>query len=141
MSNFEELLADYRNARGVSLDHHPMQLLRNTAPFNRCITADKLLTRRNNSLIEVSGVVTGRQRPGTASGVIFMTLEDETGNINVILWKGIQERFRREILSSQLLYIKGSLEHQHGVANVVAAYVQDQDHALPDLAARSRDFH
>jgi len=140
-SPLEDMLADYRSARGVSLDYHPMQLLRAQAPFNRCTTAGSLLARRNNSLIEVSGVVTGRQRPGTASGVIFMTLEDETGNINVVLWKGIQERFRREILSSQLLYIKGSLEHQHGVANIIAGYIECQDHALPSLKAKSRDFH
>lgn len=137
----EEMLADYHNARGVSLDHHPMQLLRNTEPFKRCVPAQQLLTRRNNSFIEVSGVVTGRQRPGTASGVIFMTLEDETGNINVVLWKSIQDRFRREILTSQVLYIKGKLEHQHGVANVIAGYIEDQDQALPKLKAKSRDFH
>ena len=137
----EEMLADYRSSRGVSLQYHPMQLLRKEFPFHRCITADRLLTRRNNSLIEVSGIVTGRQRPGTASGVIFMTLEDETGNINVVLWKGIQDRFRQEILTGQILYIKGSLEHEHGVANVVAGYIERQDHALPSLKARSRDFH
>jgi error-prone DNA polymerase len=137
----EEMLADYRNARGVSLEHHPMQLLRNTLPFQRCITADRLLAQRNNSYVEIAGVVTGRQRPGTASGVLFMTLEDETGNINVVLWKSIQERFRREVLTSQVLYIKGKLEHQHGVVNVIAGYVQDQDHALPKLKAKSRDFH
>jgi len=136
----ESMLSDYRNARGVSLDYHPMQLLRRTLPFKRCITANQLLTRRNNSLIEVAGVVTGRQRPGTASGVIFMTLEDETGNINVVLWQGIQKRFRQEILTGQILYIKGSLEHQHGVANVVAGYIERQDRALPNLKARSRDF-
>ena len=143
----EHLLADYRNARGVSLDYHPMQLLRSKLPFNRCITADHILSRRNNSLIEISGVVTGRQRPGTASGVIFMTLEDETGNINVVIWKSIQERFRQQILNSQILYIKGTLEisrdanQEYPVANVVAAYIEDQDHALPRLKAKSRDFH
>lgn len=137
----QSMLADYRSARGVSLDYHPMQLLRSLPPFKRCTTAKHLLDRRNNSLIEVSGIVTGRQRPGTASGVIFMTLEDETGNINVVLWRSIQERFRQEILTGQILYIKGSLEHQHGVANVVAGYIERQDHALPSLKARSRDFH
>jgi error-prone DNA polymerase len=143
----EDMLADYRSARGVSLDYHPLQLLRNRVPFKRCVTANQLLSRRHNSLIEIAGVVTGRQRPGTASGVIFMTLEDETGNINVVLWKGVQERFRQQILSSQLLYIKGSLEistdadGQHGVANVVAGYIECQDHALPLLNAKSRDFH
>ncbi|GHA21832.1 error-prone DNA polymerase [Arenicella chitinivorans] len=137
----EELLSDYRHARGVSLSHHPMQLLRHQAPFNRCISADQLLTRRNNSMIEIAGVVTGRQRPGTASGVIFMTLEDETGNINVVLWKGIQERFRQQILTGRILYIKGTLEHQHGVANVVAGYIEQLDHTLPELKTASRNFH
>ena len=137
----EELLSDYRHARGVSLSHHPMQLLRHLVPFNRCISADQLLARRNNSMIEIAGVVTGRQRPGTASGVIFMTLEDETGNINVVLWKGIQERFRQQILTGRILYIKGTLEHQHGVANVVAGYIEQLDHTLPELKTASRNFH
>jgi error-prone DNA polymerase len=143
----EDMLADYRSTRGVSLDYHPLQLLRNSLPFKRCTTADQLLSQRHNSLIEVAGVVTGRQRPGTASGVLFMTLEDETGNINVVLWKGMQERFRQQVLNSQLLYIKGSLEisqdsdGHHGVANVVAGYIECQDHALPSLKAKSRDFH
>lgn len=137
----DSLLADYRNARGVSLDHHPMQLLRDSAPFNRCTPASQLLQRRNNSLIEVSGIVTGRQRPGTASGVLFMTLEDETGNTNVVLWKSIQERFRQQILNCQILYIKGRIEHKHGVSHVIAGYVEDQDHALPKLKAKSRNFH
>jgi error-prone DNA polymerase len=141
MHSVESMLADYHSARGVSLDHHPMQLLRNTPPFARCTPANQLLKHRNNSLVEVSGVVTGRQRPGTASGVIFMTLEDETGNINVVLWKSIQERFRKQILRSEILYIKGTLEHQHGVANVVAGYVEDQGHALPTLKTKSRNFH
>jgi len=123
-SAVESMLADYHSSRGVSLDYHPMSLLRNSKPFNRCTTSDSLLSKRNKSLIEVSGVVTGRQRPGTASGVIFMTLEDETGNINIVLWKGIQERFRQEILTSQILYIKGVLEHKHGVVNVVAGYIE-----------------
>ena len=137
----EALKMDYEHARGVSLKHHPMQLLRNQRPFNRCIVACELLGRPNNSMIEVAGVVTGKQRPGTASGVIFMTLEDETGNINVVLWTNIQNRFRQTILTSRLLYIKGRLEHKHGVANVVAGYVEDQGNALENLAIHSRDFH
>lgn len=141
MSAVESMVADYRGARGVSLDFHPMRLLRSQRPFARCTLASQLLGRRNKSLVEISGVVTGRQRPGTASGVIFMTLEDETGNINVILWKGIQERFREEILTGRILYIKGTLEHQHGVANVIAAYIQQHDNALPNLKSKSRDFH
>jgi len=141
LSPTESMIADYRSARGVSLDYHPMQLLRRKLPFTRCVLATQLLSRRNKSLIEISGVVTGRQRPGTASGVIFMTLEDETGNINVILWQSIQKRFREAILTGRILYIKGTLEHQHGVANVVAAYIEQHDDALPSLKSKSRDFH
>ncbi len=141
LSPLDSMLSDYRSARGVSLKHHPMQLLRKTLPFARCTLASQVLCRRNKSLIEISGLVTGRQRPGTASGVIFMTLEDETGNINVILWQGVQERFREAILTGRILYIKGTLEHQHGVANVIAAYIEQHDNALPDLKSRSRDFH
>jgi len=146
LSKQESMLADYHSTRRVSLKHHPMQLLRNSQPFVRCTLAKQLLKQRNNSLIEIAGVVTGRQRPGSASGVIFMTIEDETGNINVVLWKGVQERFRREILTSQILYIKGTLEisdlseNGHGVANVVAGYIEDQGHALPRLKTKSRDF-
>lgn len=141
LSPLDSMLSDYRSARGVSLKHHPMQLLRKTFPFVRCTLANQILSRRNKSLIEISGLVTGRQRPGTASGVIFMTIEDETGNINVILWKGVQERFREAILTGRILYIKGTLEHQHGVANVIAAYIEQHDNALPDLKSSSRDFH
>ncbi|MEO0367761.1 MAG: error-prone DNA polymerase, partial [Pseudomonadota bacterium] len=141
LNQVETMLSDYQHARGVSLKYHPMQLLKDAQPFKRCIKANQLLSRRNNSMIEVAGVVTGRQRPGTASGVIFMTLEDDTGNINVVLWKGIQERFRKQILTGQILYIRGQLEHQHGVANVVAGYIEQHDHALPSLKSKSRNFH
>jgi len=141
LSPLETLMADYRSARGVSLQYHPMQLLRTALPFSRCTLAQNLLSKHNKGLIEVAGVVTGRQRPGSASGVIFMTLEDETGNINVVLWNNIQERFKQEILNSQIVYIKGTIEHQHGVANVVAGYVECQDAALPKLKAKSRNFH
>ena len=147
LSAQENMLADYQSTRRVSLNHHPMQLLRNSQPFTRCTLAKQLLKQRHNSLIEIAGLVTGRQRPGSASGVIFMTLEDETGNINVVLWKNIQERFRREILTSKILYIKGTLEisdvsdNGYGVANVIAGYVEDQGHALPRLENKSRDFY
>jgi len=137
----ETLLLDYQHARGVSLKYHPMQLLRRDSPFNRCTVASQILQRRNNSMIEISGVVTGRQRPGTASGVIFMTLEDETGNINVVLWQSIQTRFRDAILTGRILYIKGQLEHKDGVANVIAGYIEKYDQALLGLKVKSRNFH
>jgi error-prone DNA polymerase len=141
LSSLDTLLLDYKQARGVSLKYHPLQLLRNTAPFKRCTTAETLFAQTNNSMVEVSGIVTCRQRPGTASGVLFMTLEDETGNINVVVWQDIQTRFRQAILSGHILYIKGKLEHQQGIANVIAGYIEKHDHALSDLKTHSRNFH
>ena len=91
--------------------------------------------------MRIAGVVTGRQRPGTASGVLFLTLEDETGNINVVIWKSIQDRFKQQILTGRILYIKGRLEHEQGVSNVIAGYIEDQSDALPSLGTRSRNFH
>jgi error-prone DNA polymerase len=136
----EILSADYQHARGVSLKYHPMQLLRDIKPFSRCVQAAQLLTRRNNSMIEVAGVVTGRQRPSTASGVMFMTLEDETGNINVVLWQTMQERFRSAVLTASILYVRGRLEHKDGVVHVIAGYLEQQDLALPNMRAKSRNF-
>lgn len=141
LSSTEEMLTDYKYASGVSLEFHPMQLLRAHKPFTDCVTADRLLGVRSNSFIQIAGVVTGRQRPGTASGVLFLTLEDETGNINVVIWNGIQERFKQQILRGRILYIKGKLEHQHGVSNVIAGFVEDLSHALPNLGSKSRNFH
>ena len=70
-----------------------------------------------------------------------MTLEDETGNINIVLWRGIQECFRQAILSGHILYIKGKLEYQQGVTNIIAGYIEKHDHASSDLKSHSRNFH
>ena len=139
-SAIESLAADY-NSLGLSLNHHPMGLLREQTPFCRCTTACQLGAGRNKSLVEIAGVVTGRQRPGSSSGVLFMTLEDETGNINVIIWKKHQQHFRREILGGKILYIKGTLETKDNVVHVVAGYIEDHSTALPSLRGKSRDFH
>lgn len=141
LSPVQSLLADYHHASGVSLDYHPMQLLRQYAPFKHCTVANQLLAKRSNGLVRIAGVVTGRQRPGTASGVLFLTLEDETGNINVVIWKSIQDRFKQQILTGRILYIKGRLEHEQGVSNVIAGYIEDQSDALPSLGTKSRNFH
>ncbi len=137
----QALLADHQYAKGVSLEFHPMQLLRGRGLFQNCTQASSLLSKRNNSMIQIAGVVTGRQRPGTASGVIFLTLEDETGNINVVVWRNLQERFKQTILGARILLVKGKLEHQHGVANVIAGYIEDHTSALPGLGTKSRNFH
>ena len=138
-SAIENLAADY-NSLGLTLKNHPLQLLRHKTPFSRCTPAAHLIAGRNKSLVEIAGVVTGRQRPGTASGVLFITLEDETGNINVIIWKKLQEIFRREVLNGKILYIKGTLETKDNVVHVAAGYIVDVSNALPKLRGKARSF-
>ena len=86
-------------------------------------------------------VVIGRQRPDTASGVVFVTLEDETGCTNVIVWRDVSERQRRELLGSKLLAVYGTVEREGTVVHVIAGRLVDLSPLLGRLQAKSRDFH
>ncbi|MEP5763377.1 MAG: error-prone DNA polymerase [Halieaceae bacterium] len=136
----EEVLADYRST-GLSLRPHPMSLLRHNHPFNRCKRHQDLPTIGNNRFIRIAGLVTGRQRPGTASGVLFLTLEDETGNSNIVVWPRVQERFRKALMTSQLLLVKGTLESRDNVIHIIAGALYDYSEHLQQLHIKSRDFH
>ncbi len=139
-SDEENTLEDYR-VTGLTLNQHPMSLLRQRPAFQRCKRAIDLLQVDHGRFVRIAGVVTGRQRPGTASGALFMTLEDETGNINVILWRALQERQRQEVLRSRVLIIKGVLERKENVVHVIAGHLQDMSDELTQLQTHSRDFH
>ena len=91
--------------------------------------------------MNVSGIVTGRQRPSTASGVLFLTLEDETNNINVIIWKNIFEKYRASAVQGNLLTINGILEKKDRIIHVIAKEISDVSHFLEAFSLRSRDFH
>lgn len=136
----EEVLADYR-ATGVTLRAHPMSLLRDCAPFNRCVKHTDLASIRNNRLVRIAGLITCRQRPGTASGVLFLTLEDETGNSNIVVWRSTQTHFRQALMSARLLLVTGTVETVDNVTHVVAGALEDHTHALENLQVKSRDFH
>ncbi len=136
----EEVLADYR-ATGVTLRAHPMSLLRDRPPFNRCKRFIDLAEVGNNRFIRIAGLVTCRQRPGTASGVLFLTLEDETGNSNVVVWPRTQQHFRQALMNGQLLLIKGTLETHNNVTHIIAGALFDCTEALQSLPVQSRDFH
>ena len=84
--------------------------------------------------------MTCRQRPGTASGVLFLTLEDETGNNNVVVWPSIQTRFREALMKGRLLLVKGVLQKRDGVTHVVAGALFDHSSALGELGLRPRSF-
>src|SRR5262249_22139456 len=91
-------------------------------------------------LVRTAGVVIGRQRPDTRSGVVFVTLEDETGNTNVIVWRDLSERQRRELLGSRLLAVYGKVEREGLVVHVLAGKLEDLTPMLGELPTRSRDF-
>ena len=135
----EEVLSDYR-ATGLTLRAHPMSLLRDRPPFNRCKCHADLATVGNRRFVRIAGLVTCRQRPGSAAGVVFLTLEDETGNSNVVVWKRTQQHFRRALMSGQLLLIKGIVETKQNVTHVIAGALYDYTGELENLKLNSRDF-
>lgn len=141
----QNVMDDYASI-GLTLRAHPMQILRNEFPFNKCKRFIDLPTLRHKGFVRLAGIVTGKQRPGTASGVMFMSLEDETGTSNVVIWNATQERFRTEILTGKLLLIKGTVEIlTEGVSvpvvHVIAGMIQDLTPRLQKLTLKSRDFH
>ena len=91
--------------------------------------------------MRTAGIVIGRQRPDTASGVVFVTLEDETGATNVIVWRDVSDRQRRELLGSRLMAVYGKVEREGAVVHVIAGRLVDLSPLLGRLRAKSRDFH
>lgn len=136
----EEVLSDYR-ATGLTLRAHPMSLLRGRKPFNRCKRHIDLAAMGNNRFVRIAGLVTCRQRPGSASGVLFLTLEDETGNSNIVVWQRTQQNFRQVLMTGKLLLIKGTVETKDNVTHVIAGALYDYTSELQDLQVQSHDFH
>ncbi len=135
----EDLFNDYATL-GTTLGPHPLTLLRNELKARRCQSSRELATIEHGRLVSVAGLVIGRQRPQTASGVIFVTLEDEFGIVNVVVWRDLAERQRRPLIQSQLLRIDGHLESASGVRHVIAGRLSDLTPLLTGLDVRSRDF-
>ena len=140
----EDIAADYRSL-GLTLGRHPLALLRTRLAAKRYLSALDLRERGNNALVRCAGLVTCRQRPGTASGVIFLTLEDETGCANVVVFKDVASRQRRLLLGSRLLGVAGQLqregEGEHAVVHLIAKRLFDHSELLGSLATASRNFH
>ena len=136
----EAIVADYDTV-GLTLRRHPLALLRERLRKRRIKSATELAQMRNGAHIRVAGIVTCRQRPATASGVIFVTLEDETGYMNLIVWNDLAERQRRELLASRLLAVSGEVQRQGSVIHVLAKHLEDLSPLLGRLATTSHDFH
>jgi error-prone DNA polymerase len=135
----EHIVEDYRTM-GLSLKAHPTALLRDELGSRRSIKAEELTTIRNGERVRVSGLVLVRQRPGTASGVIFMTLEDETGIANIVVWPKLFEQFRAEVLGGRLVAIDGPVQKEGDVIHVVAERVHDWTPLLANLSAAGREL-
>jgi error-prone DNA polymerase len=136
----EEVLSDYR-ATGLTLRAHPLSLLRDRAPFNRCKRYTDLASIGHKRFVRIAGLVTSRQRPGTASGVLFLTLEDETGNSNIVVWEQTQQHFRQALMNGKLLLVNGIVETKDNVTHVIAGALYDYSHELDNLSVRSHDFY
>lgn len=143
-STEKNVIEDYASI-GLTLRKHPMALLRSQYPFNKCKRFADLIDLPHKGFVRIAGIVTGKQRPGTASGVLFMSLEDETGTSNVVIWTSTQERYRKEILTGRLLLIKGAVELlkenvSTPIIHVIAGHIEDYSDHL-SLELKSRDFH
>ncbi|MEZ7991141.1 MAG: error-prone DNA polymerase [Halioglobus sp.] len=136
----EEVLSDYR-ATGLTLRAHPLSLLRDRAPFNRCKRHTDLASIGHKRFVRIAGLVTCRQRPGTASGVLFLTLEDETGNSNIVVWERTQQHFRQALMNGKLLLVNGIVDTKDNVTHVIAGALYDYSHELDNLSVRSHDFY
>jgi error-prone DNA polymerase len=135
----EDIVADYR-ALGLTLGRHPLALLRPQLAADGWLSAAALWERPNGERVRTGGIVVTRQRPGSASGVTFVTVEDETGQANLIVWKSLGDRQRRVLLGSRLLGVSGEVQREGDVLHVVARRLEDRSALLGELAARSRDF-
>jgi error-prone DNA polymerase len=136
----EEIIADYASL-GLTLGRHPLALLRQELQKRGMVDAATLSRHPHGSPVQVAGLVTCRQRPDTASGVVFVTLEDETGCMNIVVWHSLVESQRRELLGSRLMGVQGVVERDGAVVHVVARRLLDYSPLLGPLSAPSRDFH
>jgi error-prone DNA polymerase len=136
----EAIVWDYA-ATGLTLRRHPLALLRAELAKRKLMSAEQLKDAPNGRLVRHCGIVTLRQQPGTASGVVFVTLEDETGVVQVIVWRHLRERQRSVLANSRLLAVRGVWQREGEVTNLIAGHLEDLTPMLQGLSTVSRDFH
>ncbi len=140
MSPLEEVHADYHTI-GLSLKAHPISFVRDELSERRCVRASELPDLRDGRHVRVGGLVLLRQRPSTAKGITFVTLEDETGSINLVLFAAVWQRFFRVARTSNAWLVDGKLENRQGVIHVIVGRITDLGSEVSGLSIRSRDFH
>jgi error-prone DNA polymerase len=135
-----DVMSDYAS-QGFTLRRHPLSFAREALDQRRMLRARDVLGSGNGRRVRCAGLVTVRQRPGTAKGVTFVTLEDETGILNVIVWAALASSQRRVLIESAILGVEGELQSSEGVQHVIAHRLFNLDALLPELGSQSRDFH
>jgi len=137
----QDVMADYAT-QGLSLKGHPLALIRPQLDERRVVPAFLIGEEPRNGLrLRCAGLVTVRQHPGTAKGVTFVTLEDETGFINIVVWRALAEAQHRVLLEAVVMGVDGVLQVSEGVRHVIAKRLHDYSALLPEFAFASRDFH
>ena len=138
----EEIVFDYATL-GLTLRRHPLALLRPLLAKRGFMPAEELWKERDGRQVHYCGIVTVRQQPSTANGTIFLSLEDESGTVQVIAWKSLREEQRVVLLNAKLLAVRGRWQREGDVRNLIAAELEDLTPMLGRLArtASSRDFH
>jgi len=133
-------MTDYATS-GLSLKEHPLKLVRPSLNKHRILTAAEIQQTLHGRWVKTAGLVLIRQRPGTASGIVFITLEDETGVVNLIVRPDVFERFRPAARHAGLLQCDGYVERQGQVVHVMAKRLIDRSDLIRGLEISSRDFH
>jgi error-prone DNA polymerase len=135
----EEIAADYRRL-GLTLGRHPLALLRSRLEALGVLTAAGVRDLPNGAHTCSAGLVITRQRPSSAAGVTFVTVEDESGYLNLIVWERLAERAHKALVGAALLGFKGTVQKEHDVVHVIAERLYDHSRLLGGLTAPSRDF-
>jgi error-prone DNA polymerase len=130
----EQVVADYQTVR-LSLKGHPMEFLRAMFIRERVVSCAEVSHANDKRRVKCAGVVLVRQRPGSAKGVVFMTLEDETGIANIVVWPKIMERYRKEVMGARLIEVEGTIQSSpERVVHLVADQLTDRSTELMHLA-------
>ena len=136
----QNIVADY-GSTGLTLRRHPLSLLRDKLQRRGVLPTRDLWDQPNGAKVRTAGLVITRQRPGSAGGVTFVTMEDETGYVNLIVWNNVAVAQRAALLESRLLEVTGKLQREGDVQHVIAQHLTNLSGMLGDLAVASRNFH
>lgn len=137
MAASEHVIADYETTR-LSLKGHPLQYMREELAAEGVFTCRNAQEASDGRRVKVAGIVTVRQRPGSAKGVVFITMEDETGIVNIVVWPKIMKRLRREVMGATLILVEGRIQRSpEGIVHLVANKIEDRSIALSQIGGKA----